>query len=230
MRTGDECVEHRPGIELQGAKELIGKNVGDLKAALRIEANQPSGGIRIGEATSSVDGGVAAPGAACPLFGQRADVVQYRMLVPELVGEDQSVADPVFGPDGGDVLRRDLKVAIEKPIVGLAGNAERSDRRTRDSVVGNAEIGQPVQIGVDVVGPHREIICRRPLYRRQTTPAIVGGEIAFGDIGNLPHAVHADGERRRDHLVDVEGDALGAVARELGIGVVEAGEIRWPAW
>ena len=41
LRTGDECVEHRPGVELQGTKKLIGENVGHLKAALRIEANQP---------------------------------------------------------------------------------------------------------------------------------------------------------------------------------------------
>ena len=78
-----------------------------------------------------------------------------------------------------------------------------------------------MQIGMDVVGPHREIVGRRPLHRRQATPAVVRGEVALGHIRNLPHAVHADSKRRRDFLVDVEGDALCEVAGHFRIGVIE---------
>ena len=45
-------------------------------------------------------------------------------------------------------------------------------------------------------------------FTRRAAPAIVGGIVAPGDAGVLPHAVDADGERRTDDLVDVEGDAL----------------------
>ena len=67
----------------------------------------------------------------------------------------------------------------------------------------------------------REGIVRRPFHRRQPAAAIVGGEVALRDVGVLPHAVDADRQRRIDHLIDVEGDAPGAVAGNRRLGIVE---------
>ena len=133
------------------------------------------------------------------------------------------VVDLELPDQRSDILLRLLKVAIHKPVIGIARNADRSDRSAGQRVIGNAKVGQSAQIGVDVIGRHAYGAGRRPLHCRQSAPAIVSGKVTLRYIGVLPHAIHADGESRSNDLVDVEGETLGGVARKFRVGVVEAG-------
>ena len=75
---------------------------------------------------------------------------------------------------------------------------------------------------MDVARVQLHRIKRRPLRGDETAVAIVLDVIAAGDTGVLKQPAGANGQRRADHLVDVEHHPLGVVGAESGVHVVEA--------
>lgn len=200
-------VPDRAGVEAECRVRDVGDDVGGLVAALRIE----------------VDGGaeqVAGVRDHRPL-GQGADVIEHRMRGPEAVAEGDVLRRAPFGRQRAGVLLGALEVAVDEPVVSVARDDGLGERAPVQHVERHAEIRQPVQVGVEVVRRELEGIGGLQRHGHGCTGAIVEHVVAAGDVGFLEQAVDADGEGRADHLVDVDGDALGVVAADLAVGLVE---------
>ena len=121
------------------------------------------------------------------------------------------------------------EIAVCKAIKGAAGNIPAvDDLRRTDVELANrrylglralerdARIGHIVALKVIIVqiGPRRRVEAEGE--RRRNAPAIIGDNIALGDIGVMPHRVEPDRGGRGDLIIGVERDALvivGAVGK-----------------
>ncbi len=147
-----------------------------------------------------------------------------------LVAQRQVRGNRDLAAERSDVLLDTVIVAIDEAVEIVAVDAEFREWATRGvgirsrpgPVVRHAEIGQAVQIGVNVIRVQLHRIERRPFDRDKSAVAVILDVVAAGDAGILEQATGANRQCRADHLVDVEHDALGVIGAERGVHVVEA--------
>ena len=164
---------HRSGVELDFGFFLVRQDVDELVAALRAGGERPFGRIGICR-----DGRV----------WQRADIGQQRVLRPGPAGQRDGVVDLVLAGKRAEVLPRGLEVAVDEAVPILPRDTGLGDRRIALPILGDAEVRQSAEVGVDVIGGDLDVVGRRPLGRDEAAPAIVGHIVATRDVGILEHA------------------------------------------
>ncbi len=127
------------------------------------------------------------------------------MAGAELVLQRQAVIDLPFGVEGADVLARPGEVPIGRPVIDVAPDAALGDRLARDLVGRDPEVRQAPEEGVRVVGGQPQGARGVVDHIAGDAPAVVGGEVAAGDVRILDHAVHAHVEDGAHRPVDIEG-------------------------